>query len=95
LPANLGENRGKDRGQKQGAEIRGRDKGQRQWIEKIDYYILLTSPIIAYQISIFTSSIKPDRNFLGLFIFIIIAFYSPITEVLAFPKPRLWYNFHF
>jgi hypothetical protein len=34
--------------ERQGAKIRGRDKGQRQRAEKIGYYILLTSLIIAY-----------------------------------------------
>jgi hypothetical protein len=65
-------------GQKQVAKTEGKDRGQRQRAEtrtaKISCYILLTSPIIAYQAFTFTSSVKRHGK----------AFYSPITEVLAF-----------
>jgi hypothetical protein len=96
--ANLSENRtqrqgaktgGKDRGQRPGAETGGRDIGQRHGAEKIGCHILLTSPIIAHQISTFINSVKPYGNFLRLFIFATVAFHSPITEVLTFFKPRL------
>jgi hypothetical protein len=81
----------------QGEKTGGKDRGQRQGTKKIGYYLLLISLIIAHQISIFTTSVKPDKNFLGLILFIlsVVAFLSLIIEVLALAKLRVWCVLYF
>jgi len=52
--------------------------------------------IIAHQMSTFTSSVKPDEDFLRLIFYIFlssVAFHSLIIVALTFPKLRVWVTF--
>jgi hypothetical protein len=53
--------------------------------------------IIAHQISTFTSSVKPDEDFLRLILFIFVDSCFPFSNyaALAFPKLRVWGDLYF